>query len=161
MELEGRGYIKSRCYFRSGVHFERRKVDNFECRTVTLTDTKEIHSATHPPPPPPTPPHSERWWKCSACVWATTGNMMRLLCAFCAQEHGRYYPTLPHPTSGAQSYPLFGAQSEPMVLKLVRCSKWSGAQIYPLSGAQSDPFTSADVHGPTHVPFLNIFDAAQ
>ena len=38
---------------------------------------------------------------------------MRLLCAFCAQEHGRYYPTLPHPTSGAQSYPLFGAQSDP------------------------------------------------
>ena len=35
------------------------------------------------------------------------------------------HPTPPHPPSGARSYPLFGAQSEPMVLKVIRCSKLS------------------------------------
>ena len=43
--------------------------------------------------------------------------------AVCAQEHGRYYPTPLHPTSGAQSDPLSW------------CSKWSGALSDPLSGA--------------------------
>ena len=49
---------------------------------------------------------------------------------------GRYYPTPPRPT-----HPLVLEVIHFLVLKVSQwCSKWSGAQSYPLSGAQSDPY---------------------
>jgi len=82
---------------------ERRKGDRLERRKVTRTDTSEVHSA-------------------SVTYIDTPQRTMRkvqCLCfavPVCAQEHGRYYPTPSHPTSGAPSDPLFGALSHPMVL---------------------------------------------
>ena len=82
---------------------ERRKGDRLERRKVTRTDTSEVHSVS------------------VTYIDTPKRTMMKVQCLcfavpVCAQEHGRYYPRPPHPTSGALSDPLFGALSHPMVL---------------------------------------------
>ena len=124
---------------RSGVHFERRKVDsferrkmdNFERRRVTHTvhaHTQEIHSA---------PQLWERWWRCSACVWMTAGKMMRWLClCVCAGT----WTLLSHPTPPCPTQLLVLEVIHFLVLKVSHwCSKWSGAQSYPLSVLKVNP----------------------